>query len=409
MVNARNDGHDRRPRPSAAALAVGCALVVGCAPDVSSIDDADSGPGAASLADAGADGSRPAEVDGGGAPDAGPAGRQDAGPRDATPDDAGANGMEPDDAALADGGSGDADAGGVISPPDGGPVQDDAGPTALRPCPTYASGAVTGFVLHLSVREASGVVESRRNPGVLWLHNDSGGNPELFAVSTSGRALGTFVLDGAGTRDWEDIAVGPGPQADTSYLYVADIGDNGTSRANVQVYRVAEPVVADGTLPAFERLSGVETFVLAYPDGAHNAETFLVDPLSGDAYIVVKAGSGQSPVFRARAPLTAGTTLVMEPVTSLHFGAPPLAGDTTTTGGDISPSGDAIAIRTYDSAYLWRRPAGMSIDEALAGAPCAIPLRDETQGEALGFAADGAGYYTVSEGGFQRLWFFALE
>ena len=35
-------------------------------------------------------------------------------------------------------------------------------------------------------------------------------------------------------------------------------------------------------------LSDVETFTLQYPDGPRDAETLMVDPLSGDIYIVSK-------------------------------------------------------------------------------------------------------------------------
>lgn len=169
---------------------------------------------------------------------------------------------------------------------------------------------------------------------------------------------------------------------------------------------MAEPDVGDGSLLPVT-LDGVERFELAYPDRAHNAETLLVDPLTGDVFIVVKSGDGESPVFVARAPLDATRTTTLSLVTTLRFGVEPLVGDTTTTAGDISAAGDAIAIRSYDHAYLWRRVPGASIAEALATPPCPIPLQEEGQGEALGFAVDGSGYYSLSEGSAVRLYFYA--
>jgi hypothetical protein len=124
-------------------------------------------------------------------------------------------------------------------------------------------------------------------------------------------------------------------------------------------------------------------------------------------FVVVKDGDGDSPVYRAAAPLAAGTTRTLELVATLRFGADPLPGSTLTTGGDISPSGDEIAIRTYDAAYLWRRSRVASLAEALSTPPCRIPLRSEPQGEALGFAADASGYYSVSEGNLQPISFYA--
>jgi hypothetical protein len=261
--------------------------------------------------------------------------------------------------------------------------------------------------MHPSVKEASGVVESRKNAGVLWVHNDSGDQAHLYAISTTGASKGTFKLEGAGAIDWEDMAVGPGPVAGQPYIYVGDIGDNAESRANVKIYRVPEPTVAGA--PGTVTVTGVEHLTLQYPDGAHNAETLLVDPVSGDLFIVVKAASGVSPVFRAPAPLAFGGSMVMQKTVTLTFGAAPLSGGTTTTGGDISATGDSIAIRTYGSAFLWRRVAGATIAQALATEPCPIPLAAEGQGESLGFKVDGTGYYTLSEGTNVPLHFYARK
>ena len=78
-------------------------------------------------------------------------------------------------------------------------------------------------------------------PGVLWAHADSGADAEIHALTETGDHLATYPLEGATATDWEDIAVGPGPEDDTSYVYVGDIGDNTSVRGDVTVYRVATP------------------------------------------------------------------------------------------------------------------------------------------------------------------------
>ena len=284
---------------------------------------------------------------------------------------------------------------------DGG-ARADAGAS----CPNFAAGVLTGRTPLVGITEASGIAASRRNPGTLWIHNDSGAGPRVYALSTMGATLAIYDLGGASARDWEDIAVGPGPVAGTSYLYVGDIGDNAESRTSIDVYRVAEPDVKSGSPTTPSTLGGVERFTLTYPDRAHNAETLLVDPQNGDVYVVAKSSDGISPVFRAAAPLKVGTT-TLERVAVLRFGVAPLVGNRTTTGGDISAAGDEIAIRSYDSAFLWHRAPGVTIADALATAPCPIPLQKELQGEALGFASDGSGYYSVSEGSIQPIYFYA--
>jgi hypothetical protein len=82
---------------------------------------------------------------------------------------------------------------------------------------------------------------------------------------------------------------------------------------------------------------------------------------------------------------------------------------TVRSGAPISPSGRAIAIRTYNRAFLWRRAPGQSVAAALAGKPCPIPLAVEGQGEALGFASDERGYFTLSEGRAVPISYYARQ
>lgn len=287
------------------------------------------------------------------------------------------------------------------------PIEADGSFDMPPVCPRFSVGVSQGTTPKNLITEASGIAASQRSPGVLWVHNDSGAGPRIFALSSMATLLAQYDLGGADARDWEDIAVGPGPLAGTSYLYVGDIGDNSLSRSSIAIYRVAEPDARTGSPTAPMTLPGVERFPLVYPDGPHNAETLLVDPRTGDVYVVVKSSDGRSPVFRAAAPLSTERTQTMERVAELQFGVPPLSGNRTTTGGDMSPTGDEVAIRTYDRVFLWRRGKGQTIAEALTTAPCVLPLQPEGQGEALGFAHDGSGYYTVSEGVMVPLFFYA--
>ena len=79
-------------------------------------------------------------------------------------------------------------------------------------------------------------------------------------------------------------------------LYVGDIGDNASRRASIDVYRVPEPRVGAAASAPAARLR------LRYPDGAHDAEALLVDPLRGDLVIVTKV-LGAARAYRASARL----------------------------------------------------------------------------------------------------------
>ena len=186
----------------------------------------------------------------------------------------------------------------------------DRSPTTRAPgdglgeCPTFQPGRSLGTLASPALVETSGVIASRRQPDVMWVHNDSGDTPRVFAISSEGVTRGEFQLAGASARDWEDIALGPGPAPDTDYLYVGDIGDNTATRDGITVYRVAEPTVeGDASTPV--TVDGVVAMALTYPDGPHDAETLLVDPATGDILVVTKAAAG-SGVYRAAAPHDAG-------------------------------------------------------------------------------------------------------
>jgi hypothetical protein len=245
--------------------------------------------------------------------------------------------------------------------------------------------------------ELSGVVVSRRQPGVLFTHNDSGAAARIFALRADGRLIGSIRVAGAVNVDWEDIALGPGRDGRTA-LYIGDIGDNARKRAGVDVYRVPEPDVRGGapaaTAPA-ERLG------LRYPEGPRDAEALLVDPRGGDLYLVTKRLDGRSEVFRARAPLPFGGTATLERVGALRLG---LAA--AVTGGDVSAAGDVIVLRTYGSVFAWSRRAGESVARAMAPTPCRAPAHvvAERQGEAIGLLPDGRGFVTLSEGERSPIW-----
>ncbi len=276
-------------------------------------------------------------------------------------------------------------------------------------CPVGEAALSAGTVANEDLNEVSGVVESRQNPGVLWVHNDSGDSPRLFALGTDGRHLGTYTLDGAVSGDWEDLAIFRNPGTGQWILAIGDIGDNPGSRDYIRVYLVEEPTVSVQQDPVDELFNGIE-IQLDYPEEASlNSETLMVDPATGDLYIVTKTYFGYAGVFRKAAPHTDGERVEMQPIADLDFTAEPLAG-TATTGGEFSADGDRLVIRTYGTtAYVWLWDRATTLAEALAAAPCAIEMPGEQQAEAIAFAANGRGLWSISEGAEQPVNYVPFE
>ncbi|MDY6951454.1 MAG: hypothetical protein SWE60_08080 [Thermodesulfobacteriota bacterium] len=296
-------------------------------------------------------------------------------------------------------------------------------------CPAVESQQQVGTLRRSDLDEASGIAASRRNPGVLWMHNDyPGDHPEdankIYAANTDGTIVGTFIISVTpGARDPEDIAIGPGPLNGEEeppaghYIYWGDIGDNGNRYSEIWVKRIPEPAVDLEQDPVTVTLSvhdGVDVIRLQYPSGGHgpshkDSETLMVDPLSGDIYVITKR-MYPNKVYRAPYPQSTSGVITMEYVATLPTGT----GLSWITAGDISPDGSLVAVRNdgiTDHANIWYRPSGTEMGAVLDQSPCLYQINAEPQGEAMGWDSGGSGFFTVSEAhhASEPIWYFLME
>ncbi len=258
-------------------------------------------------------------------------------------------------------------------------------PAGVAVCDLYGSVGVAGAIASPDLVEASGIAASRTTPGVLWSHNDSRGGATLYAFTTSGEDLGAHDVPNAFALDWEDISAGPGPNGDGAFLYVGDIGDNFEIRDGfVTVYRVVDtdPTALDDAFPESVALT------YRYPDGAHNAEALFIDPIEPALYIITK-GTDEAFVFRGTLEPSDGP-IDLDLVTALFLGA-------EISAADMSKDGATLAVRGYQTVWMWHRASEASVSDMLSGQPCTAPSPDERQGEAISLDEHLA-YWTVSEG-----------
>ena len=235
------------------------------------------------------------------------------------------------------------------------------------------------------LREVSGAASSINNRGRFWLHNDSGNDAEVFLVDTSLNVLLTCRLN-VDNRDWEDMAVGPGPEAGKSYIYVGDIGDNNAKNQLKYIYRFEEPKWQEGQSSL--EITDYDTIVFQLPDEKKDCETLLIDPTSKDLYVISKR---EDPVWMYKVPYPQSTrdTIIAARLFSLPF--------TQIVAGDVSPDGSRVVLKNYEHIYYWRSDSPAALEKLLRKKPFEIPYEIEPQGEAIAWARDFSGFYTLSE------------
>lgn len=239
------------------------------------------------------------------------------------------------------------------------------------------------------LHEISGIAASMLNKNVLYLNQDSGHPNWIYLTNTTGQDLGKLIINDSYNRDWEDIAVGPGPLPNHNYIYVADIGDNNAWFCKKRIYRFPEPDLTNAVFPIKKTIIHAETITLQYPDKPHNAEAILLDPLTRDLYIATKEDD-KCNIYVATFPQSTSHKVVLEPVITLPFHL--------VTGGNISFNGHEIMLRNEDCYWYWKRAQGESISASLSRPPQQItPITREPQGEAICFSTAQPGYFTCSE------------
>lgn len=252
--------------------------------------------------------------------------------------------------------------------------------------PRFGARVDCGEIEFPAIDEASGLAASRKNPGILWTHNDSG-NRRIFALDEGGKHIAICSVSRARCRDWEDIAVGPGPKEGELYVYLGDIGDNEAKFDVKYIYRFPEPDLSQLQGKAVAVLD-LDTLAFRYPDGKFDAETLMLDPLTRDLYIITKR-ERQVHVYRFPYPQSTGEVTTLESVTKLNL--------INVVGGDISSSGLEILVKTYHHIYYWQREPGQSLPELFDTRFTVVPYTLEPQGESVCWDAGGRGYYTTSE------------
>ena len=233
-----------------------------------------------------------------------------------------------------------------------------------------------------SINEASGIADSKANSGMLWVQEDSGNPTQLFLLKKDGSLAKKIFFKAAANRDWEDIALAPGPIAGKNYLYLADIGDNNATNTAAYFYRMEEPAISADTV--FK----ADTISFKYADGTRDAEAFLVDAATKDIFIITKRETS-SRVYKLTYPYS-----ITSINTAVFLFALPY---NLVVSAAMSGDSKEIIVKTYTGLYYYPRGSAETIDQALQKNAVTLSYQQEPQGEAICFASDNSGIFTLSE------------
>lgn len=272
-------------------------------------------------------------------------------------------------------------------------------PTRARCDGSYGSAQETGRLGDPLLVESSGIAASASNPGVLWIHNDSGDLARLYAVRMDGRPVTRLVMDGVTAIDFEDLASAPCPDGSGPCLWVADTGNNGRNRQDQTLYAVPEPDLRGSSVPAEIHTSAIWRFPVLFPGPAVDAEALAVSPSLDAIYLFEKVDQARARVFRYRAPFQRDRPVMLETVVEIDSPGLPFRHGRMITGASLHPGGDRLLLRVYTGIYEYRFGPGQTVANLGAVTPRLVTLGplSEPQGEAVAYDEAGSGIFSVSE------------
>src|SRR5258705_12500543 len=227
-----------------------------------------------------------------------------------------------------------------------------------------------GHIDYKSCSESSGVIASRKHPGVFWTHCDSGNDASIYAITREGKFIAEYRVN-VENRDWEDIAID-----DAGHLFIGDIGNNGGKHNQIHVYRLDEPDPADKPPGGIGKVKVDKSWKISYADQPFDAESLFIWKDYG--YIISKLFTGL-PATIYRFPLHEKKDVTLERVCSIPIHSP-------ATAADISADGKRLAVLSLGGLTVFQ----IDGDIANAGkAPSSSIRFVHPSAEGCCFAPDG--------------------
>ncbi len=179
---------------------------------------------------------------------------------------------------------------------------------------------------------------------LIWVNNDSGGAPELYAYNLNGSLVRTLQIKNATNNDWEALA------EDEQYFYIGDFGNNFGARKNLCLYRVEKAEIKNASIIVAE----ADTIQFHWADQEsflslkhhHNYDCEALFAYGDSLYFFTK--NWENLKTRMYAMPKFGKEHSLHPKASFNA-------DLLVTGADISSDGKLVALVGYKDykTYLY--------------------------------------------------------
>lgn len=260
---------------------------------------------------------------------------------------------------------------------------------------------LAGVVLDSELHEISGIAASHQHADTLWMLNDGGNPPNLYATTRYGRRLAKYRVTNVANTDWEDLAAFD--LDGKHYLLIADTGDNGGLRKTLQLHAVREP----GALSGGE-LRPAWSIVFRWPDGPRDCEAVAVDVRHKQILLISKKRQPPEVFMLPLRPVSGETPQIARRIgrlTGVPQADPQLQANdpqrarlyAQVTAADISPDNTRLAVLTYSHILIYRRHQDQNWTQALEQPPQQYEAPLIPQAEALAWTMGGGGLYATGE------------
>jgi len=196
----------------------------------------------------------------------------------------------------------------------------------------------------LAINECSGIAKSNQFEGIYWVHNDSTGGSNLYAINRLGKLLAVIPTSIPNT-DWEDIATD-----NAGNLFIGDFGNFNNIRRNLAIYVLPEPDPSTNPSDVAYR-----SFPFAFPDQKEfppKRRLFDCEALfwaDGSLFLLTKSlGDTYTRLYRF-ANLIEDTVNTPQRIGFFDIGP-------QVTAADASPDGKSLAVLTSRSIWIFDRP-----------------------------------------------------